>query len=208
MILTRYLYNKDLVLLSLNLSITNKNYDESLFWAYELYFSGFQQEVLDCLKEIYIRDFKENHMKLGLYITKKTAELDGKPELVATIIKNLTMKHGINIESPRVKFVNVKQHHITGYYTREPSEISDGIPNWKFLKEVCLFGVSGKSEKLVENWLFYAREAPVWQERLAEYNGLIVFDNEDNEEEFHNRYDYELDEQSIEIQKKCLGYCK
>jgi hypothetical protein len=56
-----------------------------------------------------------------------------------------------------------------------------------------------------EDWLFYARKTPIWQERLAEYNGLIVFDTEDNEEEFYNRYDYELDEQSAEIKRKCLG---
>jgi len=202
MILTRYLYNKELVLHSLGLAVSKKNYDESIFWAYELYFSGFEQEVLDCLKEIYDRDFKENHPRLGFYINKKMAELEGKPELVATIIKNLTMKCGGVSESPKSKFVNVKEHHIRGYYTREPS---DGVSNWKFLREVCLYGVSGKGEKMVEDWLFYARQTPIWQERLAEYNGLIVFDDEDNEEAFHDRYDYEFDEQSLEIKRKCLA---
>ena len=182
--------------------LKKKDYDESLFWAYELYFSGFQQDVLDCLEEIYARDFKENHHKLGIYINKKIVELEGKPELVATIIKNLTMKCGDLLESPKSKFVNVKEHHITRYYTREPME---GVLKWKFLKEVCLYGVSGKGEEMVEDWLVYARQTPIWQERLAEYNGLIVFDDEDNEEAFYDRYDYEFDEQSLEIKRKCLA---
>jgi hypothetical protein len=217
MILTRYLYNKDLVLHSLQLSIKKKDYDESLFWAYELYFSGFQKEVLDCLEEIYLRDLKENHPKLGLYINKKMAELEGKPELVATIIKNLTMKNCDLPESPKVKFVNVKEHHITGYYTKEPSD--NGIPNWKLLQTVCLYGVNKMDNKIDNkmenewgsNWLLYCLETPLWIERLGPYGrfddeyGMFVFETEDKEEEFHDIYDYEPDEQPAEIRKRCLG---
>jgi hypothetical protein len=213
MILTRYLYNKDIVLYSLQLSIKKKDYDESLFWAYELYFSGFQKEVLDCLEEIYLRDLKENHPKLGLYINKKMVELEGKPELVATIIKNLTMKCGALRESPKVKFVNVKEHHIRGYYTREHSD--NGIPNWKFLRTVCLYGVHkdlGDEFDLVDewgsNWLLHCLETPIWIERLGPYgefdDGKFVFDTEDAEEEFHDLYDYEPDEQPMEIKRKCI----
>jgi hypothetical protein len=214
MILTRYLYNKPLVLHSLQLSIKKKHYDESLFWAYELYFSGFQKDVFDCLEEIYLQDFKENHPKLGLYINKKAVELEGKPELVATIVKNLTMKSGGLIESPKAKFVNVKEHHITGYYTKKPSD--NGTPNWKFLRTVSIYGVNkylGDEFDLLDewgsNWLLYCLETPIWKERLGPYgefhDGQFVFDTEDTEEEFHDLYDYEPDEQPMEIKRKCIG---
>ena len=215
MILTRYLYNKDLVLYSLDLAVKKKNYDECLFWAYELYFSGFEKDVLDCLEEIYLRDLKENHPKLGLYINKKMAELEGKPELVATIIKNLTMKNGDLPESPKVKFVNVKEHHITAYYTREPSDINNGIPNWKFLQTVCLYGVQNKIDNKMDNewrsnWLLYCLKTPIWVKRLVSYgmfdeDGKFIFGSEDKEEEFHDIYNYEPDEQSAEIRNKCIG---
>ena len=211
MILTRYLYNKPLVLLSMESAILKKNYNESLFWAYELYFSGFQEEVLYCLEEIFIRCFKENHPKLGLYIDKKKTELEGKPELIATIIKNLTMKNAEVVESPRVKFVNVKEHHIVGFYTKE----SNNIPNWKFLREVCLYGVLVSENKTEKNnwccnWLLYCLHTPIWSERISEYgliqDNQIFFKDGDSEEEFHNLYDYEPDEQPTEIRIKCIGY--
>ena len=49
MILTRYLYFKDDVLCSLFFSILNKEKDEALFWAYELYYSGYEEETVEYL---------------------------------------------------------------------------------------------------------------------------------------------------------------
>ena len=50
-VLTRYLYIKEDVLMSLLISILEKNYDQGLFWASELYFSGFQEEVVEYIKD-------------------------------------------------------------------------------------------------------------------------------------------------------------
>ena len=47
LVLTRYLYIKEDVLMSLLISILEKEYDESLFWASELYFSGYEQETVE-----------------------------------------------------------------------------------------------------------------------------------------------------------------
>jgi hypothetical protein len=143
------------------------------------------------------------------------AELEGKPELVATIIKNLTMKRGDVRESPKTKFINVKEHHITGYYTKKPSDISIQIANWKFLRTVCLYGVHkdlGNEFDLVNEWgskwLLYCLQTPIWIERLGPYgvieNGTLIFDTEDAEEEFRDLYDYEPDEQPMEIRKRCI----
>jgi hypothetical protein len=52
-ILTRYLYVKDEVLFSLWKSILLKNIDEALFWGYELYYSGFQEETFVLLMKLY-----------------------------------------------------------------------------------------------------------------------------------------------------------
>ena len=53
MILTRYLYNYFQVDTSIFLSLLDRNKEESLFWCYELYYSGFQEEVFEYLIIIY-----------------------------------------------------------------------------------------------------------------------------------------------------------
>ena len=49
---TRYLYEKDEVKLALTLSILNKK-EEAIFWAYELYYSGFQSELVAVFWSLY-----------------------------------------------------------------------------------------------------------------------------------------------------------
>lgn len=213
MVLTRYLYDKAKVLTSFSEAVLKHYYDESIFWAYELYFSGFDEEVFAVLDKIYTTKFSRNHPKLGLYIQKKMVELNDKPELVATIIKNLTMKNDSICEAPNVKFVNVKPHHIIPFLTKE----LDG-PSWLKLHQVCLYGVLGKAtlEELDEfrkNWIILASGSPIWAERIIHGKGrieqdTIVFDDEEDEEEWFEKYGYEPDEQPLEIQQRCIGVCR
>lgn len=53
MILTRYLYSKERVLLALLKCLSLKLEEESLYFAYELNFSGFELELWDCLWKHY-----------------------------------------------------------------------------------------------------------------------------------------------------------
>ena len=57
-IFTRYLYYKNDVVISMIVCILKKDIEQSLFWGYELYFSGFQEEVIEILLNVY-RDFYE-----------------------------------------------------------------------------------------------------------------------------------------------------
>lgn len=50
-IFTRYLYYKSEVVNTLQWSILDKQYDESLYWVYELYFSGFQEEAFQVIRK-------------------------------------------------------------------------------------------------------------------------------------------------------------
>lgn len=210
MILTRYLYDKAKVEVSLRVAIKNHYYKEANFWAYELYFSGFQTTVLDILYEIYTTLFSENHPKLGRYIQMK--KTTNNPELIATIIKNLTMKNPEIKETPNTKFVNVKRHHIEPFMTKQHED----LPLHTFLQQVCEYRVVGKATETEivtfrRNWLDVSVLSPIWMERMIQYNGHIeddkvVFDNEDDYELFYDKYDYEPDEQSLEIQMNCIGY--
>ena len=58
LVFTRYLYVKDEVRISLLVSILNKS-DDAIFWAYELFYSGFKTELLN-LKMCYITGLLRN----------------------------------------------------------------------------------------------------------------------------------------------------
>jgi hypothetical protein len=208
MFLTRYLYDKAKVETTLYHAILQRDYPQSAFWAYELYFSGFEEEVVEQLNKIYRDRFEKNHRKLGLYFQKKQAELKGNPELIATLLKNL-MKNPDVPETPGVKFINVKPHHIESFMTKEPKG-----PRWKFLREVCLYGVLGECSQeyrmiYFRNWIVGVYQTPIWRERLKEYGKWLedtfIFSDEDKEEEFYNQWNYEPDEQPKEIQDRCIG---
>lgn len=61
------------------------------------------------------------------------------------------------------------------------------------------------------NWLYYAYRSPIWHGRIDKYNievddknREIIFKNDDEYDEFTEKYDYEPDEQTQETQEKSL----
>jgi hypothetical protein len=212
--LTRYLYNKSSVIISLRNAIHEAAYEPAVFWAYELYYSGFEKETIEILLDIYKKRFLTNHPKLGLYIRKKLAET--KEECIATIVKNLTMKRPDTVETADVKFVNVKAYHIEPYKTLAATTCI----KWKYLQTVCKYAVCKEKLKKPEiaarlslfrdNWLYHASLSPIWLERIKNAGGIIeagrvTFASEDDEESFYDQYGFEPDEQPLEIQQKCMG---
>lgn len=81
-VFTRYLYIVNDVFHSLQYCLFNpleKTIDEAMFWAFELYYSGFEYETIEYLKNIYISHFEErfskkfsNFMKSKFAISIKT----------------------------------------------------------------------------------------------------------------------------------------
>ena len=72
-VLTRYLYAKDEVELALLVAILNKS-DDSLFWAYELHYSGFTQDLFQLLRKIYYDFFATLNPAFESYLLKKENE--------------------------------------------------------------------------------------------------------------------------------------
>lgn len=67
---TRYLYVKEEVKLSLILCILNKK-DESVFWAYELYYSGFKSELIQLFWTMYYDFYYTLNPSFEKYLLKK-----------------------------------------------------------------------------------------------------------------------------------------
>jgi hypothetical protein len=67
-------------------------------------------------------------------------------------------------------------------------------------------------EKYLKNWEYYAYDAPYWGNLFALYEGdkdetqkKVIFEDEENENEFYEDIDYFPDESSKEIQEKSIG---
>jgi len=69
-IFTRYLYVKDEVMLTLIMSILGKH-ESSVFWAYELYYSGFENELFNLLWKIYFDFYYTLNPSFYDYFIKK-----------------------------------------------------------------------------------------------------------------------------------------
>jgi hypothetical protein len=93
-IFTRYLYEKTEVEIALILSLLAKKEEEALFWAYELYYSGFQSQLIHLLWKIYFDFYASMNLGFQTYLLKKLTQKKGEEELkmVGSIIQNFIIR--------------------------------------------------------------------------------------------------------------------
>jgi hypothetical protein len=92
LIFTRYLYSKEDVLHSLFIALLDKQTDEALFWAYELYYSGFQEETLEILLKHYHEIYENQNSKSfkTFIINQYNSWVETKKNfIIGTIVWNL-----------------------------------------------------------------------------------------------------------------------
>ena len=200
MVFTRYLYNKDHVEFSLLAAIQEKKREESLFWAYELYHSGFTNEVSALVAE------QVSCPKLRAYF-EKLPDLESDALIVGTIIENLLNKN----TKIRIK---LNPEDVAKYKTKPVIELK----GWKIPKRECRYKLRTKPRSdpiniaSYDNWLYEASLSPIWQKRIEKYGGIVCyesktvnFDDENNEEKFYNWHNFEPDEQPLSVQE---NWCK
>ena len=168
---TRYLYLKVEVKQSLMMSLLDHNYDESLFWAYELYFSGFETEAFEYLYILYEDLYELKNPGLKKYIN---AVIDnwGKNKnhhwLLGSIVMTLCSRN-YSLENFVCKFfkvkceqkptdnnnnkqnfiINLKESDIEKYKTR----ICEPHKAYKVLTEVCIYPLRKNIVKLFETFI-------------------------------------------------------
>ena len=92
---TRYLYDKTEVKHSLLFALFNRRREEALFWTYELYFSGFEDELVEWLRWIYSTFYALQNTLFTELFEINLSRLDTLPDqderdcLVGTIVSNL-----------------------------------------------------------------------------------------------------------------------
>jgi len=94
LILTRYLYLKDEVKMALLMAILNKS-DDAIFWAYELFYSGFKQELFQFILIIYYDFFATLNPSFEAYLIKKQTDYLSKSfqeRHISCLIQNLIIR--------------------------------------------------------------------------------------------------------------------
>lgn len=96
LVFTQYLYVKEEVRIALLVSILNKS-DDAIFWAYELYHSGFKYELLNLIWKIYYDFFATLNPAYEAYLLKKHKELatdtnKTQDRIVSSIIQDLLFR--------------------------------------------------------------------------------------------------------------------
>lgn len=91
MILTRYLYVKEEVMTSMLTSFLETDLDSALYWAYELYFSGYEQETMVHLQKIYYYLFACQNPDLEEYIIQKMKHCN-KPHIIHDIVQTMILR--------------------------------------------------------------------------------------------------------------------
>ena len=93
---TRYIYEKDEVKLALILCILNKKEDEAIFWAYELYYSGFQSELVAVFWSLYYDFYYTLNPSFEKYLQtrlKKNLALDmDSVNYISMIVNNFMIR--------------------------------------------------------------------------------------------------------------------
>jgi hypothetical protein len=92
LVFTRYLYIKDEVKTALLVAILNKS-DDAIFWAYELYYSGFKNELIEFIWQIYYDFFATQNPTFAAYLSTKLSKSSFEDRLISSIVQNLLIRN-------------------------------------------------------------------------------------------------------------------
>jgi len=165
-IMTRYLYDYTHVKQSLIWALLDRQRDESLFWTYEMYFSGFCEEIFQLLWETYVYLYQELNPNLAPILLHLYRQSENDETMIGawtlhlleapiSLTYNMREKRNITIVPsklsqtndilPNVISISSTEVDLYRTVTAEPG----GFPAWKILRTVCRFML--RSEQISED---------------------------------------------------------
>ncbi len=180
-VLTRYLYLKQQVIVAFIGSILDKNIDDALFWAYELLYSGFKQELIKLLWKIYFDFFYALNPSFEVYFMKKHKTLKNDAEFsifIADIIQDLIVRpYSVDLFIFRYLFDKIEMED---NILEQPCSLKEQLDTWILLKDYrsicCLCMKTNDTEltKVFEN-ILDAFQIPNKDKQLRDFNAFKKF---------------------------------
>lgn len=205
---TRYLYERRQVQYSLQMALMEKKREESIFWAYELYHSGFKDEVWQLVIEIYLQHYASHYPNRVISFYAEWQKTNDAC-LIGTVVGTLACWDcREDKKQPTKKFLIL-------YKEDRHQTILVTYPARKYLQQVSKFPIRTPATQnaelqllLRQNWLYYCAKTPIWMSRIKEGRGFIQettqtveFNTDDDLEEFYDKWGFEPDEQSMEMHR-------
>jgi hypothetical protein len=108
---TRYLYETGEVKLSLLMSIVNKNIDKALFWAFELFYSGYKEELTKELWTIFYDFYATLNPSFEQYLLTKIKIAINDVITLGAIIHNMIIRP-YNIDIFILKYIDLPKDNV------------------------------------------------------------------------------------------------
>jgi len=188
---------------SLFISLLQRDLDEAMFWAYELYFSGFDTDAFDYIINVYREAYSVLNPNLVLFLEKMViiwSKDKSAHWTIGSIITTLIYRdYDINAFVTTYFKVNCKPNQASTKTTRKfiITLTNPDVEKYKtitsgradtVLRRACkyavykeynqLFGTSVPKLSDLQNiyyyhWLYYCLDTPIWRNRIFKYNGQI-----------------------------------
>ena len=163
---------------------------------------------------------KLNKPKIISDFEKQTENVEPKFLLLTRLMqyesKLKKLKMGKNM------YMQVEDTDVEPYATlrlKQPRKILPSVGLRDIDEQKCiggLFQLTRDTSDIVtayrDDWLYAASFSPMWQARIRAHNGTIIeeekdvtFEDEDDSEQFYDKYGLEPDEQRLEVQHKSTG---
>jgi len=214
LVFTRYLYPKEEVKHSLLLSLLERQLDEALFWTYELYYSGLENELWRFIESIYNEFYAlSNHPSLGKCLSSLYEKWCDEPDddiIFGTMIKNLInrtfnvnqfMEIYLHVKCDPIKVcikpgkflrLTISPEFVEKYRTIDAEEGKARL----VLQQACQYPIRKNYNVLFKcsnlditdlyrlHWLYYCWDCPLWRQRMKDYGGIV--NHEKRSIDFHD----------------------
>jgi len=195
LVFTQYLYIKEEVCIALLVSILNKS-DDAIFWAYELYYSGFKHEFFNLIWKIYYDFFATLNPAFEVYLLKKHKEWlntngensDCRDKLVSSIIQTLLFRP-FNTDMFLLRNI-CEKFDIDISYTKEITTLDD-------LKDNMLQWVSNTDLRSIAQWILNVNNNKI---KLVDiYDICLNIFNNLTKSKLMKEFDYALSDLNLNI---------
>ena len=173
LVFTRYLYPKYNVKHSFLFAMLERQLDEALFWGYELYHSGFQEESMQFIESIYEMFYRGQNPTFSVFLRKMMNQWTLDPNLdwcfasivvslihksydVSTFVETICQVKCKPLEQPNTSIKKTMNIVVNDDYIEKYKTLVPGcMPSYRILSSACRYPIRSNISRLFEFELSY-----------------------------------------------------